>query len=184
MPTIRVAIAGATGCTGEELLRILLRHPNIQLTYLAASAKWDRPTPVSEIYPRFAGQIDLPLEAFDVSRCMSVADAVFLALPHGTAMEAAPALLAAGKRVIDLSGDFRLQNPALYPEWYQFSHSHPEWLKPGAAAYGLTEFYKAEIAKAKLIANPGCYATSVLLGLLPIFQAKLAETSRVIIDAK
>ncbi|MBI4597288.1 MAG: N-acetyl-gamma-glutamyl-phosphate reductase [Candidatus Omnitrophica bacterium] len=184
MPTIRVAIAGATGYTGEELLRILIHHPHVQLTYLAASAKWGRPTPVSEVYPRFAGRVDLAVEALNLSRCTDVSDVVFLALPHGMAMELAPKLLAAGKRVIDLSGDFRLHEPSLYPQWYTFSHTHPEWLKPGAAAYGLAEFCQGEIAKATLVANPGCYATSVLLGLLPLFRAKLVDSRRVIIDAK
>ncbi len=184
MPTQRIAIAGATGYAGEELIRLLLHHPHAQLTYLAASAKWDRPSPVSDVYPRFARQLDLPIEALDPARLAKAADVVFLALPHGTAMELAPALLEAGKRVIDLSGDFRLKDPALYPRWYNVTHPHPEWLAKDAVVYGLTEFHQDAIRLARLVANPGCYATSILLGLLPLFQAKLAEEARFLVDAK
>src|SRR3989338_4360512 len=120
MPTIRVGIAGATGYAGEELIRLLLQHPHVTLTYLAASAKWERPSPVSEVYPRFARRLDLPVESLDPKRLLAACDAAFLALPHGAAMSLAPALLEAGKRVVDLSGDFRLRDPSLYPRWYQF----------------------------------------------------------------
>ena len=184
MSTIRVAIAGATGYAGEELLRLLLKHPHVTLTSLAASAKWERPSPVSDVFPRFARQLDLPIESLDPARLSKAADAVFLALPHGTAMGVVPELLAAGKRIVDLSGDFRLNDPALYPRWYQFTHSHPALLGASSVAYGLTEFHRDEIRKAQLVANPGCYATSILLGCLPLFQAGLVEEGRFIVDAK
>lgn len=184
MSTIRVAIAGATGYAGEELIRLLLAHPYVQLTYLAASAKWDRPTPASDVFPRFARQLDLPIESLDPSRLIRDCDAAFLALPHGTAMDLAPTLLAAGKRVVDLSGDFRLRDPAAYPRWYKFQHPHPELLTDARVAYGLTEFHKEEIRRAQLVANPGCYATSILLGCLPLFNARLVADGRFIVDAK
>lgn len=184
MQTIRVAIAGATGYTGEELIRLLLRHPGIHLTYLAASAKWDRPTPASELFPRFSRQLDLPIESLDLKRLMERSEAVFLALPHGTAMTMAPALLAAGKRIIDVSGDFRLQDPSAYPRWYRFSHAHPELLADARIAYGLPEFHRDEIRTARLVANPGCYATSILLACLPLFAARLVIEGRFIVDAK
>ena len=184
MPKLRVAIAGATGYTGEELIRLLLTHPHVQLTCLAASAKWERPRPVSEVFPRFARQLDLPVEALDRSTLLTSADVIFLALPHGTAMELVPSLLEAGKRVVDLSGDFRLREPSLYPRWYQFTHPHPEWLTRPEVVYGLTEFHRAEIATARLVANPGCYATSVLLGCLPLFNATLVEELPFLVDAK
>ena len=186
MPTIRVAIAGATGYAGEELIRLLLQHPQVQLTYLAASAKWERQTPVSEVHPRVARQLDLPVESLDHARLTASADVVFLALPHGTAMGLSPELLSAGKRVIDLSGDFRLHDPALYPQWYQFSHAHPELLTDRRVVYGLTEFHRAEIQNAQLVANPGCYATSVLLACLPLLNRKahLAIDGQIIVDAK
>ena len=183
MQKVRVAIAGATGYTGEELIRLLLHHPQVQLTHLAGSAKWERPSPVSVVYPRFAPQLDLSIEALDLGRFTAACDAAFLALPHGAAMEAAHHLLAAGKRVIDLSGDFRLRDPALYPRWYKFTHTHPELLA-GPAIYGLTEFHADEIRAAKLVANPGCYATSILLAVLPLFKARLVEDGRFIVDAK
>ena len=184
MQKLRVAIAGATGYAGEELIRLLLHHQHVQLTHLAASAKWDRPSPVSVVYPRFAGSLDLPIEAFQAARFAASCDAAFLALPHGAAMDAVPHLLNAGKRVIDLSGDFRLKDPALYPAWYKFDHARPDLLKDPRLAYGLTEFHREEIRRARVVANPGCYATSILLAVLPLFQEGLAQDGRFIVDAK
>jgi len=151
---------------------------------LAASAKRERPAPASDVFPRFARQLDLPIESLDPSRLATASDIAFLALPHGTAMSLAPDLLKAGLRVIDLSGDFRLKDPALYPRWYQFQHAHPALLGGPDVAYGLTEFHHDAIRRARLVANPGCYATSILLGLLPLFRAKLVEEARVLVDAK
>jgi N-acetyl-gamma-glutamyl-phosphate reductase len=99
-------------------------------------------------------------------------------------MTLVPQLLEAGKRVVDLSGDFRLKDPALYPRWYQFQHAHPELLNGAGIAYGLTEFHRSDIQQARLVANPGCYATSVLLGCLPLFHAGLVDEGRFIVDAK
>ena len=184
MSTIRVAIAGATGYAGEELIRLLLQHPNVQLTHLAASAKWDRPTPVSDVFPRFARRLDLPVESLDPAKLARACDAAFLALPHGTAKDFLPSLLQAGTRVVDLSGDYRLQDPAAYPRWYQFDHPHPELLTDQRIAYGLTEFHQAQIRKAQVVANPGCYATSILLAAIPLFKAKLVTDGRLLVDAK
>ena len=184
MSTVRVAIAGATGYAGEELIRLLRTHPHVQLTYLAASAKWERPVAASEVFPRFARQLDLPIESLDPQRLVASCDVALLALPHGTAMTLVPALLAAGKRAIDLSGDFRLRDPGLYPRWYHFDHVHPELLAEAGLAYGLTEFHREEIRRAQLVANPGCYATSVLLAVLPLFRARAVTDGRLIVDAK
>ncbi len=184
MPPLRVAVAGATGYAGEELLRLLIHHPQVQLTHLAASAKWERPVPVSDVYPRFARQLDLSIESLDPERLAQSCDAAFLALPHGVSMSVAPALLAAGRKVVDLAGDFRLQDPSLYPRWYQADHAHPELLSDPRVAYGLTEFHREAIRTASLVANPGCYATSILLAVLPLFTAKLVEDNRFIVDAK
>ena len=184
MPIQRVAIVGATGYAGEELIRLLLHHPHVQLTYLAASAKWERPVAASEVYPRFARQLDRSIESLDPERLLASCDVAFLALPHGAAMELAPKLLSAKKRVIDLSGDFRLHDPAAYPRWYKFDHAHPELLQDSRVTYGLTEFYRDDIRGAWLIANPGCYATSILLAVLPLFAAKLIQGMRLIVDAK
>src|SRR3989338_938095 len=173
MAQTRVAIAGATGYAGEELIRLLLQHPHIQLTCLAASAKLERPVPASDVFPRLSGRLDLPVESLDLPRVLATSDVVFLALPHGAAMALVPELLRAGKRVIDLSGDFRLRDAALYPAWYAFAHTHPELLTSRDVVYGLSEFHRDALKTAKLVANPGCYATSVLLAALPVFRAKL-----------
>lgn len=187
MPTIRVAIAGATGYSGEELIRLLSPHPHVQLTHLAASAKWEQPVPVSVVYPRFA-HLNLSIEFFEASRFADSCDVAFLALPHGKAMEAMNFLLhapgAAKRKVIDLSGDFRLRDEALYPQWYKFPHTEVKLLKSQMVAYGLTEYHRSEIQNAQVIANPGCYATSILLAVLPLFKAGLVEENRFIVDAK
>ncbi len=187
MSTTRIAIAGATGYAGEELIRLLLNHPHARIACLAASAKWDRSVPASEVFPRLARHpalLDRLIEAADPDRLAQASDVVFLALPHGASMTLAPALLAAGKRIIDLSGDFRLRDPALYPQWYQLKHPHPELLTDSRVAYGLTEFHREEIRTARLVANPGCYATSILLGCLPLFRAGLVDDGHFFVDAK
>ena len=184
MAQLRVAIAGATGYTGEELIRLLRIHPHVRLTYLAASAKWDHPTPLGDVSPRFARQLDLPVEALDRTRLIQSADVVFLALPHGMAMGLVPSLLEAGKRIIDLSGDFRLRDLALYPKWYKFQHTHPELLRGEGVVYGLTEFHREALPAARLVSNPGCYATSILLACLPLFYENLVEEERFLVDAK
>ncbi|MBI3324255.1 MAG: N-acetyl-gamma-glutamyl-phosphate reductase [Candidatus Omnitrophica bacterium] len=183
MPTVRVAIAGATGYAGEELLRLLLEHPHVQLACLAASAKRDRPVPLSEVFPRFSRRLDLSVESLDPQRLAS-AEVVFLALPHGQAAALAPQLVSQGKRVIDLSGDFRLRDPSLYPRWYRFDHPQASWLTDSRVVYGLPEFHRDALGQARLVANPGCYATSILLGCLPLFEAGLAGTGELIVDAK
>lgn len=178
----RIAIAGATGYSGEELIRLLLQHPNVQLTHLAGSAKWESPVSVSQVFPRFALQCDLAIESLNPQRLVDSCDLAFLALPHGVAMDVAPALLSAGKKVIDLSGDFRLKDPALFSQWYGKPHTHPELL--GQAVYGLTELSARAISQARLVANPGCYATSVILACAPLIKAGLVEQDWMVVDAK
>ena len=182
MSKLRVAIAGATGYAGEELIRILQQHPSVQLTCLAASAKWDRPVPLAQVFPCFAGQLDLPVESLDPARLAQSCDAAFLALPHGVSMDLVPALLSAGRKVIDLAGDFRLRDAAAFQRWYGKPHTHPELL--GEAVYGVSELFPQAIRNARLIANPGCYATSVMLALAPLLQAGLIEPGSIIVDAK
>ncbi len=182
MPLLRVAIAGATGYAGEELIRVLLQHPSIQLTYLAASAKWDKPVPLARVFPRFAGRLDVPLESLNPQRLAASCDLAFLALPHGASMDVVPALLNAGRRVIDLGGDFRLKDAATYAQWYGTPHTQSELLPQ--AVYGLPELSREAIARALLIANPGCYATAVILALAPALQSGLVMQEWICVDAK
>ena len=182
MSKLRVAIAGATGYAGEELIRILQQHPSVQLTCLAASAKWDRPVPLAQVFPRFAGQCDLPVESLDPVRLAQSCDVAFLALPHGVSMDLVPALLSAGRKVIDLAGDFRLRDAAVFQRWYGKTHTHPELL--AQAVYGIPELFGDRIRTSALVANPGCYATSVILACAPLLKAGLIASPTIIVDAK
>ncbi len=182
MSTIRVAIAGATGYAGEELIRILQYHPAVQLTSLAASAKWDRPVPVSDVFPRLANTSKLLVESLDPERLAQHCDVALLALPHTVSMDVAPVLLSAGRKVIDLAGDFRLKDPNAFTRWYGTTHRHPELLPD--AVYGLSELAREAIQQARLVANPGCYATSVILAVAPLLHAKLIDPAEIVVDAK
>ena len=182
MSKLRIAIAGATGYAGEELIRILQHHPFVELTQLAASAKWDRPVPLAEVFPRFAHPLDLAIESYDPQTFAQKSDIAFLVLPHGLSMDLVPILLKAGLRVIDLGGDFRLKDPSLFNQWYGRVHGHPEFL--AEAVYGLSELNRESIAQARLVANPGCYATSVILAVAPLLRAGMVEPTGMIVDAK
>jgi N-acetyl-gamma-glutamyl-phosphate reductase len=180
MSKIKVAIFGASGYSGAELLRYLVRHPSVEIVALSAESSAGKP--VSELYPALRG-LKLPiLEKTDAASLKGKADLVFLALPHTESMKVAPALVAAGVKVIDLSGDFRLQDPKLYPEWYQVEHLTPGNLPN--AVYGLSEVHTEEIRTASLVANPGCYTTTSILALYPLLQAGWLKPNSIIIDAK
>jgi N-acetyl-gamma-glutamyl-phosphate reductase len=156
----RVAIVGATGYAGAELTAILARHPGAELVALFSSSGSTR-GPVSPSLPK------LLAEPFTLDALLAATpDIVFLATPNEVSAELAPKLLEAGMTVIDLSGAFRLANPSLYPSWYGFEHTHPTLLNE--AVYGLTEWCNGELPKARLVANPGCYPTSILLALRPL----------------
>lgn len=186
MNKIKVGIIGITGYAGEELIKILAKHPSAEIIFL--SSRFDKPKKkLSEIYPQFKNTLDLDCISLDIEKNLKESelkktDVVFLALPHGASAEIGFSVLKAGKKVIDLSADFRLKTPATYKKWYEIEHPHPELLKE--AVYGLPELYKKQIAKAKLIANPGCYPTSVILGSAPLLKNNLAETDSIIIDSK
>lgn len=169
----RVGIVNVTGYAGVELARLLNRHPGVELVSVSGrSAAGKR---LGEVFPHLA---DSPLT---ITAEIDKVDIAFLALPHRESAETAVKLLAEGVRVIDLSADFRLNNPALYPAWYGFNHPAPGLL--AEAAYGLTELYRQEVACARLVANPGCYPTSVILGLAPALKAGLIGT-HIIVDSK
>jgi len=177
---INIGIMGATGYAGEELINILLRHPEARIANL--SAKIDKPENISELLPKLKGRIALVCTRPDIKEIISKCDLVFLALPHTVSMEMAPALLSAGKRVIDLSADYRLKDTEIYRQFYKTKHTDKSNL--AKAVYGLPELYRAKIKVAQLIANPGCYPTAGILALAPLVAFNLVDSGSIIIDAK
>jgi len=177
---INVGIIGATGYAGEELIDILLEHPLVRITSI--SAKIDKPARIADIFPKFKNRINLVCELPDIERIGRACDLVFLALPHTISMETVPKLLKAGKKVIDLSADYRLKDTKVYEKFYLTRHKDKVNLPK--AVYGLPEIYKAKIRDAKFIANPGCYPTAAILGLAPLVAMGIADSSSIIIDAK
>ncbi|MEO7496738.1 MAG: N-acetyl-gamma-glutamyl-phosphate reductase [Massilia sp.] len=176
---IKVGIVGGTGYTGVELLRLLAAHPDAQLT--AITSRKEDGLPVADMFPSLRGHVDLAFSApdkVDLTQC----DVVFLATPHGVAMAQAPELLAAGVKVIDLAADFRLKDQATFEKWYKIPHTAPELLDE--AVYGLPELNREAIKGARLIANPGCYPTTMQLGLYPLLKNNLIDAGSLIADAK
>jgi N-acetyl-gamma-glutamyl-phosphate reductase len=174
MKTTRAAIVGASGYSGQELIRLLLQHPHVQISQ--STSRQYAGKAVADVFPRFRGQVEATFVEPNVDRID--ADVVFLALPHGVAAEFAPALLRKGIKVLDLSADFRLKSAAVYREFYEHEHPAPELLRQ--AVYGLPELHRDEIRKANLVACPGCYPTSILLGVAPALKKGLAESAGII----
>ncbi|HUK82052.1 MAG TPA: N-acetyl-gamma-glutamyl-phosphate reductase [Verrucomicrobiae bacterium] len=164
MNKTKIAIVGASGYSGEELIRLLLRHPRVELACFTSRQYTGQA--VTDVFPRFRGQLDATF--IEPSVDAIVGDVVFLALPHGVAAEFAPGLLNKGLKVLDLSADFRLKSPATYKEFYEREHPAPDLLKQ--SVYGLPELHRDEIKKAQLIACPGCYPTSIILGVMPALK--------------
>lgn len=179
MANRKVAVAGASGYTGGELLRLLIGHPHVEL--VAVTSETYAGKPVAAAFPGLLGLTDLAFEPLDPARLASVADIVFLALPHTASAPTAAALLEAGCRVIDLSADFRLRDPRVYEHWYRVKHPVPGLLKE--AVYGLPEFHRDAIRPARLVAVPGCYPTGALLGLQPLVRAGRIALDSIIVDA-
>ncbi len=181
--SIPVAIAGASGYSGQELIRLLLGHPRAKMV-CATSRQYDG-QPVTSAFPgfrKFPAVKDLTFSAGSAAAILeSGADTVFLALPHGLATEFARPLLAAGRRVLDISADFRVKDPGVYEAFYGQPHPAPELLKD--AVYGLPERYREKIRGAQLIACPGCYPTSILLPLLPLVENKLIDPSSITVTS-
>jgi N-acetyl-gamma-glutamyl-phosphate reductase len=174
-----VAIIGASGYTGAELARILCNHPHITLTTVT-SRQYEGQS-LSRVFPNLYKKSDLVCENLSPEQLAARADLFFTAVPHKTAMDIVPRLLAAGKRVIDLSADFRLRDVSVYEKWYQ-KHTAPQML--AEAVYGLPELYREKITSSRLIANPGCYPTSVILGLAPLLKAGIIDPQSIIADSK
>ena len=175
----RVAIQGATGYTALELIRILLRHPDAEVTALTSRSETGH---VTSVHPSLAGRLDLHFESLSPEQIAERAEVCFCCLPHVASMEAVPKLLAAGLKVIDLSADYRLSDPGVYEQWYGHVHTDPTRL--GATVYGLPELFADRIRGQDLIANPGCYTSTSILALAPLLAQGLIEPQGIIIDAK
>lgn len=176
---VKVGIYGASGYTGQELLKILIRHEKSQV--VALTSRKYKSVPIADVYPLFKGLTRADYVDASPKDVADLCDVVFLAVPHGEAMEAAPLFLNNGTKVIDLSADYRLRDVSVYESWYK-RHSSPQLVR--RAVYGLPELYRDEIKETDLVANPGCYPTSVILGLAPIIKAGVIEPSSVIVDSK
>jgi len=176
---VNVAIIGATGYGGVELIRLLRSHPQVRLAFLSSETYAGRR--LCDVYPHFAG-VEAELRALDPAAVAAECRFALMAVPSGKALEVAPKLVDADVRVIDVSPDFRLNDPALYPIWYKFEHTHPQLL--GEAAFGIPEWYADAIAPARLVAAPGCYSTAAILALAPLVAEKLIDATDIIADGK
>ncbi|HCE43951.1 MAG TPA: N-acetyl-gamma-glutamyl-phosphate reductase [Lentisphaeria bacterium] len=178
MSKIKIAVVGASGYSGEELLRLLLRHDSCEISVI--TSRQNAGAKVGDFFPRFTGS-KLVFSAPDTEEIAGKSDVVFLALPHGLAAEFAVPLLKKGLKVIDLSADFRLKDTVVYKKYYKEDHPAPALLKD--AVYGLPERYRSEIKKAKLIACPGCYPTSIILPLSPLLENKLISPENIVVNS-
>ncbi|WP_449371501.1 N-acetyl-gamma-glutamyl-phosphate reductase [Thiomonas sp.] len=178
MKRLRIGIVGGTGYTGVELLRLLARHPQAELA--AITSRKEAGTPVSELFPSLRGQVDLTFTTPDDAP-LHTCDVVFFATPHGVAMAQARRLLDPGVRIIDLAADFRLKDVAEFTRWYGMEHACPDLLQE--AVYGLPELHREAIARARIVANPGCYPTTVQLGFAPLLRTPgLVDSSHLLAD--
>lgn len=179
--TTKVAVVGASGYAGEELVRLLLRHPQVDLA--AVTSRQYAGQSLEKVFPRFAHDKEAALKFSDLDarRLSEMAEVVFLALPHGVSAEIGASLLDLNVRVIDLSADFRLRDPAVYKEFYGKDHPAPKLLEK--AVYGLPEIYRDQIRDAKLVACPGCYPTSILIPLRPLIRRKAIDRKRILVSS-
>lgn len=173
---MKVSVIGATGYTGAELVRLLLHHPQVEIDRLTSESFAGKK--ISQIYPSI--KCEIVCEHLNLNKIKS--SFVFTALPHGTSSEIVGRLYDRGIKVVDLSADFRLQNPQLYQKWYGIDHPRKDLL--AKSVYGLPEIHKDKIKKASLVANPGCYPTSVILALAPLFKEGMIEEKGIVVDSK
>ena len=176
----RVAILGASGYTALELIKLLLRHPEVEIS--VATSRQEEGVPLSAVHPSLTGRIDLGIEHLAPERIAERADCVFSCLPHGVTASVAGPLLEMGLRLIDFSADYRLDDPEAYAEWYGQQHPDPQRLPQ--VVYGLPELFKEDIRNADIVANPGCYPTSAILGLAPLVDSGTIDVEEIIIDSK
>jgi len=177
----KIAILGGSGYTALELIRILLRHPHAEI--VAVTSRQEGTPLVAEMHPSLGGRIGLRMEPFDADKLVAKGvQCVFGCLPHGVSMEAIPPLIDRGLRVIDLSADYRLRDPNVYAQWY--GESHHDLVNLTQAVYGLPEIYGDDIRTAQLVANPGCYPQTAILGLAPLVAGKHVDLTNIIVDSK
>ena len=176
---IKVSVLGATGYAGAELVRLLCSHKEVELKYICSESFAGKP--MGSVYKNFAKVLDKELSAVDVDAVAKESDLVFTALPHGVSKTVIPALHEKGVKIIDLSGDFRYDDPAVYEEWYGEPHTNVELMLK--AVYGLCELHRDKIKDAEIIGNPGCYTTCSILGAAPLYKNNLVRPSSIIIDA-
>ncbi len=175
----RVGIAGGSGYTGIELIRILLGHPKVEIAFITSEKNAEQP--VSSVFPSFSKILNLNFISIDHGLKQSC-DLVFVTLPHKTAMSVVPSFLQNCGKVIDFSADYRLKDTSVYEEWYSTKHTSPELCK--TAVYGLPELKEDKIKSASLIANPGCYSTSIILAIVPLIKENLIDLKSIIADSK
>src|SRR5437763_4449711 len=176
-----IAILGGSGYTAVELIKILLRHPHARV--VAITSRQEGTPHLADVHPSLTGRLDLRLEPFDADRLVARGvQCVFGCLPHGVSMGTLPAVLQRGLRVIDLSADYRLADPNVYAQWY--GHSHADLANLTQAVYGLPELYGDDIASAQLVANPGCYPQTAILGLAPLVAGRHIDLKDIIVDSK
>jgi N-acetyl-gamma-glutamyl-phosphate reductase len=176
---IKAAILGATGYAGIELVRILTNHPEVSIEVLCSQSFAGQK--ISDVYQNLRGVLDMECEEIDFDK-IAECDVAFTALPHGASKTVIPELISRGLKVIDLSGDYRYDDAAVYEQWYGEKHSSPELL--AESVYGLCEIYRDKVKSARLIGNPGCYTTCSILGALPLVSSGIGSTKNIIIDAK
>ena len=177
--SIKVGIVGGTGYTGVELLRLLAQHPRSELAVI--TSRKEAGMPVADMFPNLRGRVDIRFTEPD-TKALSACDVVFFATPNGVAMNEARALYDGGARLIDISADFRIKDIALWEKWYKMQHACPDLV--ARAVYGLPEVFREEIRGARIVANPGCYPTSVQLGFLPLVETACVDLGHLIADAK
>jgi len=176
----RIAILGATGYTALELMKILVRHPEAEIT--AVTSRQEGNPHVAMVHPSLAGRIDLKMQNLSPAEVVARAECVFSCLPHGVSASLIPALLDGGCRVVDFSADYRLGNGDVFQQWY--GQKHPDAERLGHVPYGLPELFRDQIREARLVANPGCYPTSAIVALAPLLKAGLIEPKGIIVDSK
>lgn len=176
---MKVSVIGATGYAGAELIRLIVGHPEAEL--IAITSESQTGTPFHQIYPHFRGICEKELTSLqDINEIAAASDVLFVALPHGHAMEVGKKLSGSAVRLIDLGADYRFTDTKIYETWYKVPHTHP-----GAnAVYGLTELFRGEVKTAAIVGNPGCYTTASILALAPLAQAGLVDLTNMVVDAK